>query len=125
MLNKTQLIGRLGKDPETLATPGGSTLTRFSLATDTRWTDKDGRKQSRTEWHSVTAWGSLAEICATHLRKGRLVYVEGRLQTRQWEDAEGNRRQATGIVIHDLKMLEPRQPVEAPLPDPSGEEIPF
>ena len=125
MLNKAQLIGRLGQDPETRTTRNGNAFTRFSLATDTRWTDQAGQKQSRAEWHNVVAWGSLAEICAAHLKKGRLVYVEGRLQSRQWEDGEGNRRQTTEINIHDLKMLEPRQPVEAPLPPQAEEEIPF
>lgn len=116
MVNKVQLIGRLGKDPEVRATQENVAFARFSLATDTHWTDRNGEKQSRAEWHNVLAWGRLAEICGEYLRKGRLVFVEGRLQTRSWEDEAGQRHSRTEVVIHDLKILEPKQPVEAPQP---------
>ncbi len=116
MVNKVQLIGRLGKDPEVRATQENVAFARFSLATDTHWTDRSGEKQSRTEWHNVLAWGRLAEICGEYLRKGRLVFVEGRLQTRSWEDEAGQRHSRTEVVIHDLKILEPKQPVETPQP---------
>jgi len=126
MVNKVQLIGRLGKDPEVRATQENVPYARFSLATDTHWTDRNGEKQSRTEWHNVLAWGRLAEICGEYLRKGRLVFVEGRLQTRSWEDEAGQRHSRTEVVIHDLKILEPKQPVEAPQPPTdTAAEIPF
>ena len=116
MVNKVQLIGRLGKDPEVRATQENVAFARFSLATDTHWTDRNGEKQSRAEWHNVLAWGRLTEICGEYLRTGRLVFVEGRLQTRSWEDEAGQRHSRTEVVIHDLKILEPKQPVEAPQP---------
>ena len=126
MVNKVQLIGRLGKDPEVRATQENVPVARFSLATDTHWTDRNGEKQSRAEWHNVLAWGRLAEICGEYLRKGRLVFVEGRLQTRSWEDEAGQRHSRTEVVIHDLKILEPKQPVEAPQPPTdTAAEIPF
>ncbi len=127
MVNKVQLIGRLGKDPEVRATQENVAFARFSLATDAHWTDRNGEKQSRAEWHNVLAWGRLAEICGEYLRKGRLVFVEGRLQTRSWEDEAGQRHSRTEVVIHDLKILEPKQPVEAPQPpaENAATEIPF
>ena len=126
MVNKVQLIGRLGRDPEVRATQENVAFARFSLATDTHWTDRNGEKQSRAEWHNVLAWGRLTEICGEYLRKGRLVFVEGRLQTRSWEDEAGQRHSRTEVVIHDLKILEPKQPVEAPQPPAdTAAEIPF
>ena len=126
MVNKVQLIGRLGRDPEVRATQENVAFARFSLATDSHWTDRNGEKQSRAEWHNVLAWGRLAEICGEYLRKGRLVFVEGRLQTRSWEDEAGQRHSRTEVVIHDLKILEPKQPVEAPQPPTdTAAEIPF
>ena len=126
MVNKVQLIGRLGRDPEVRATQENVAFACFSLATDAHWTDRNGVKQSRTEWHNVLAWGRLAEICGEYLRKGRLVFVEGRLQTRSWEDEAGQRHSRTEVVIHDLKILEPKQPVEAPQPPAdTAAEIPF
>ena len=126
MVNKVQLIGRLGRDPEVRATQENVAFARFSLATDSHWTDRNGEKQSRAEWHNVLAWGRLTEICGEYLRKGRLVFVEGRLQTRSWEDEAGQRHSRTEVVIHDLKILEPKQPVEAPQPPTdTAAEIPF
>ena len=125
MVNKVQLIGRLGQNPEFRTTQDGAELARFSLATDRYWTDAAGVKQTRTDWHQVVAWGRLAEISRDYLAKGRLVYVEGRLQTRTWEDEEARRHERTEVVIHDLKLLQPRQPVTTPQPAPDGVEIPF
>ena len=126
MVNKVQLIGRLGKDPQVRATHENVAFARYSLATDSHWTDRNGDKQSRAEWHNVLAWGRLAEICGEYLRKGRLVFVEGRLQTRSWEDEAGLRHSRTEVVIHDLKILEPKQPVETPQPPADNPtEIPF
>jgi len=107
-LNKVMLIGRLGRDPELRYTQNGQTVAKFSVATDEVWVDKSGTKQSRVEWHNIVAWGKLAEICNQYLKKGRLVYVEGRIQTRQWEDQSGGKRSTTEIVISDMNILESR-----------------
>jgi len=103
-VNKVILVGNLGKDPETREA-GKGTVCGFPLATNESWTDKDGQKQERTEWHSIAAWGKLGEICAKYLKKGRQVYVEGRLQTRSWEDDNGNKRYRTEIVATDVQFL--------------------
>ena len=104
-INKVILIGNLGGDPELRTTPGGSSVASFTLATNESWNDKDGTKQERTEWHRIVAWGRLAEICGQYLSKGRQVYIEGRLQTRSWEDKQGNQRKTTEIVARDMQML--------------------
>lgn len=85
-VNKVIIVGRLGADPETRQVGNGGTVARLSVATSENWVDKEGQKQERTEWHRIVVWGKLAEICGRHLAKGRQVYVEGRLQTRSWED---------------------------------------
>ena len=113
-VNKVILVGRLGKDPEVKYTQAGVPVTRFTLATDESWKDQSGEKQQRTEWHNIVAWRKLAEICGQYLNKGKLVYVEGRLQTRSWEDKEGNKRYTTEIQADNMVMLsartdEPRQ----------------
>ena len=105
-LNKVMLIGRLGRDPELRYTPSGQAYAKFSMATDETWTDKNGEKKTKTEWHNIVAWGKLSEICNQFLKKGRLVYVEGRIQTRQWEDNTGAKRQITEISIADMILLE-------------------
>jgi single-strand DNA-binding protein len=102
------LIGRLGRDPELRYTAGGQPYVRFSIATDDSWTDRNGERQERTEWHNIVGWRKLAEICNQYLSKGRLVYIEGRLQTRQWEDQSGNKRYSTEVVMNDMQMLESR-----------------
>jgi single-strand DNA-binding protein len=107
-LNKVMLIGRLGRDPELRYTAGGQPYVRFSIATDDSWTDRNGERQVRTEWHNIVGWRKLAEICNQYLSKGRLVYIEGRLQTRQWEDQSGNKRYSTEVVMNDMQMLESR-----------------
>lgn len=118
-LNKVMLIGRLGRDPELRYTQTNQPLVRFSVATDDNWVDRNGERQTRTEWHNIVAWGKLAEICNQYLKKGRLVYVEGRMQTRQWDDQSGNKRTTTEIVINDMSILEPRgQAGGAPEPVP-------
>jgi single-strand DNA-binding protein len=105
-LNKVMLIGRLGKDPELKYTAGGTPFCRFSLATDDVWNDKNsGERQEKTEWHNIVAWDRLAEICNQYLTKGRLVYIEGSLQTREWDDQEGNKRRTTEIRARDMVML--------------------
>lgn len=103
-VNKVILIGRLGKDPDLRFSQGGTAKASFSMATTEKWT-KDGEKQERTEWHRIVAWGKLAEICGEYLRKGSLIYLEGKLQTRQWEDKEDNKRYTTEVVASQMQML--------------------
>jgi single-strand DNA-binding protein len=104
-VNKAILIGNLGGDPELRSTPSGTPVATFTLATNESWNDRDGQRQERTEWHRIVAWGKLAEICGQYLRKGRQVYIEGRLTTRSWEDRQGNQRKTTEIVAQQMLML--------------------
>jgi single-strand DNA-binding protein len=104
-VNKVILIGNLGRDPELRYTPGGQAVANFTLATNERFSTKDGEKQERTEWHRIVAWGRTGEICAQYLSKGRSVYVEGRLQTREWEDKEGQKRKTTEIVANTVQFI--------------------
>lgn len=104
-VNKVILVGNLGRDPEVRYTKSGQAVASFSLATSERWTGKDGSKEEKTEWHRITAWGKLGEICGEYLSKGKQVYIEGRLQTREWEDKDGNKRQTTEIVANNMTML--------------------
>lgn len=106
MVNKAILIGRLGKDPEVRYTPDGTMVTNFNLATDEQWKDKNGEKVQKTEWHRIVTFGKLAEICGNYLVKGKLVFIEGRIQTRAWEDKDGAKRSTTEIVASDMKMLD-------------------
>lgn len=108
-VNKAILVGRLGRDPETRYTSGGQAVANFTLATDETYKDRSGERQKRTEWHRVVLWGKLAEIAQQYLKKGMLVYVEGRIQTRQWEDKrDGQKRQTTEIVGNVMRMLTSR-----------------
>jgi single-strand DNA-binding protein len=104
-LNKVMIIGHLGRDPEMRYTPSGRPVTTFSLATSRTWNTSEGERRTETEWFTVVAWGSLAEICKQYLVKGQQVYVEGRLQTRHWEDNDGNKHSATEIVANEMIML--------------------
>jgi single-strand DNA-binding protein len=104
-VNKAILVGRLGKDPETRYTSGGQAVCNFSLATDESFKDRSGERQKRTEWHRIVVWAKQAEIAQQYLRKGSLVYVEGRIQTRQWDDKEGQKRTTTEIVATNFRML--------------------
>lgn len=106
MVNKAILIGRLGKDPEVKYTTDGTMVTSFSLATDESYKDKNGERVQKTEWHQIVAYRKLAEICGNYLVKGKLVYVEGKLHTQNWEDKDGIKRSTTQIIIHDMKMLD-------------------
>ncbi len=105
MVNKVILIGRLGADPEIRYTPSGAEVATFRMATSEAWTNKSGEKEERTEWHRIVAWRGLAKICGEYLSKGRLVYIEGKIRTRAWEDKEGNKRSTTEIEATDMKML--------------------
>jgi single-strand DNA-binding protein len=104
-VNKVILIGRLGKDPETRYMPNGEAVTNATLATSENWKDKSGVKQEKTEWHNLTFYRKLAEIAGEYLKKGSMIYVEGKLQTRKWQDKEGKDRYTTDIVVNEMTML--------------------
>ncbi len=108
-LNKLMIIGHLGRDPEMRYTPSGKPVTTFSVATSRTWHSADGERHEETEWFNVVAWGSLAEVCNQHLKKGQQVYVEGRLQTRRWEDGDGNKHFTTEVVAQEMTMLGSRK----------------
>jgi len=121
-VNKVILVGNLGRDPEVRYTASGTQVATFSLATSMSWTDKkSGERQERTEWHRVVAWDRLGQFCGEYLQKGRQVYVEGRLQTREWEDREGNRRYTTEIVAQNVVLLGgPGREERVPEPEPEA-----
>ena len=138
MINKAILVGRLGADPEVRYTPDGAMVTNFRIATDEQWKDKNGEKVQKTEWHKIVTFGKLAEICGKYLVKGKLVYLEGRIQTRAWDDKEGVKRYTTEIVASNMQMLDSKgqkgadaSPEEPPLPHPGvdgplpEEDVPF
>ncbi len=105
-VNRVILIGRLGKDPELKYTPSGAPVAKFSLATDESFKDKStGENQQRTEWHNIVAWNKLAEICGEYLTKGKLVYIEGSIRSRQWQDQSGNKRTSYEIIARNMQML--------------------
>ncbi|MCK5687770.1 single-stranded DNA-binding protein, partial [Myxococcota bacterium] len=104
-VNKAILIGNLGSDPEIRYTPSGAAVANFSLATTDKWNDKQGQSQERTEWHKIVVWGKLAELCGEYLSKGRQVYIEGSIQTRQWDDRDGNKRYTTEIKAREITFL--------------------
>jgi single-strand DNA-binding protein len=139
-INKVIIIGRLGNDPEVRYTPSGAAVAKFSVATSEEWKDKNtGEKKERTEWHRITAWGKLGEICGEYLAKGRQVYVEGRLQTSSYDDKDGVKRYSTEIVASDVQFLgskesgggrsgggtPSREPLGGQGPPPSDDDIPF
>ena len=104
-LNKVMLIGNLGRDPEMRYTPCGKPVTSFSVASSRSWVSSDGERREETEWFNVVAWGNLAEICNQHLARGQQVYIEGRLQTRSWEDNNGQRHFRTEVVANEMIIL--------------------
>jgi single-strand DNA-binding protein len=149
-VNKVILVGRLGKDPEIRSTPSGTSVAKFTLATDDKFTDRAGEKQERTEWHNITAWGKLGEICGQYLKKGKLVYIEGSIRTESWDDKEtGVKKYRSEIVANGMQMLDRRGDEEgggsysggdryassnksaaprrgnAPAPQDDDEEVPF
>jgi single-strand DNA-binding protein len=126
-LNKVMIIGRLGRDPEMRYTPSGKPVTTFSVATHRSWNTSEGERRTETEWFNVVAWGNLAEICKEFLAKNRLVYIEGRLQTRHWDDAEGVKHTSVEIVANEMIMLDERRDNENS-PEPASteeDEFPF
>ena len=144
-VNKVILVGNLGRDPELRYTQSGQAVANFTLATTDRFGGKDGaERQERTEWHRIVAWARTAELCAQYLSKGRSVYIEGRLQTREWEDKDGQKRRTTEIVAQTVQFLGGREgggggggarssggsggdvpPMDSDAPPPSGDDIPF
>jgi single-strand DNA-binding protein len=122
MVNKAILVGRLGADPEVRYTPDGTMITNFRMATDEQWKDKNGEKVQKTEWHRIVTYRKLAEICGKYLHKGSLVYVEGRIQTRAWDDKEGVKRYTTEISASDMRMLDSKGQRSG---DASSEEPPL
>jgi single-strand DNA-binding protein len=142
-VNKVILVGRLGRDPETRYTASGQQVCNFTMATDESFKDRSGERQKRTEWHRIVMWGRLAEIAQQYLKRGSQIYLEGRIQTRQWDDRSGNKRTTTEIVANVMKMLgsraegsggapqEPREPMGPEMdesqtgPAISDEDIPF
>ncbi len=113
-VNKVILVGNLGANPEMRYTQGGQPVANLRLATTERWTDKNGQKQESTEWHRIVVFGKQAEICNQYLTKGRQIYVEGRIQTRQWQDQQGQKRYTTEIVAQNMQMLGSRSEGGAP-----------
>jgi single-strand DNA-binding protein len=146
-VNKAILVGRLGRDPETRYTSGGQAVCNFTMATDETYKDRAGERQKRTEWHRIVVWGKQAEIAQQYLHKGSLIFVEGRIQSRQWDDREGQKRTTVEIVANNFRMLGGRGdnagsgaasasgdadahapgvgPEETPAPEVSDEDIPF
>lgn len=127
-LNKVMIIGRLGRDPEMRFTPSGRPVTSFSVATSRTWLNADGERREETEWFNIVAWAQLAEICKQHLVKGSQVYVEGRLQTRSWEDPDGKKHFRTELVASEMIVLGDRRgPSEegTGYVESSEEEFPF
>ncbi len=120
MINKVILVGRLGKDPEIRAFEGNRKVANFTLATNERYTDKSGNKQEITDWHNLAIWGAQAEIAEKFLKKGMLIYIEGRLKSRSWEDKDGVKKYTTEVVVDSFKMLEGQKVVDI---SPTGPEI--
>jgi len=128
-LNRVTLIGYLGKDPEVKGLPSGTTVANFSIATSEKWQDqKSGTWQEKTEWHNIVAFGKVAEICGEYFQKGNLVYLEGKIQTRSWEDRNGGKRQTTSIVVNIIKNLSGKPKAnndEGVPPGDNLDEVPF
>lgn len=127
-LNKVMIIGNLGRDPEMRYTPSGKPVTTFSVATSRTWSTSEGEKREETEWFNIVAWSSLAEICKQYLTKGQQVYIEGRLQTRRWDDQEGNKHTSVEIVANEMIILSERREVSESTPESESaeeEEFPF
>jgi single-strand DNA-binding protein len=128
-LNKVMIIGNLGRDPEMRYTPSGRPVTTFSVATSRTWNTSEGDKRIETEWFNVVAWSNLAEICKQHLSKGQQVYIEGRLQTRHWDDSEGNKHTSVEIVANEMIILGERRDTTEPVPSETEpveeDEYPF
>jgi len=113
MMNKAIIVGHLGADPEVRQSQNGIAIANFNVATTSKWKDRDGQQQEQTEWHRIVVFGRLGEVCGQYLHKGAKVYIEGRIQTRQWDDRDGNKRYTTEIVAGEMTMLDSRQNISA------------
>lgn len=120
-LNKVMIIGHLGRDPEMRYTPSGRPVTTFTVAVSRSWNTADGERRTETEWFNIVAWGNLAEICKQYLYKGQQVYIDGRLQTRRWEDKEGQKHTSVEVVANEMMMLGDRRDNSAPAQESEGE----
>jgi single-strand DNA-binding protein len=131
-VNKVILVGRLGRDPELKYTPSGAPVATFSLATDESFKDRTGEKQERTEWHKIVAWNKLAEICGEYLTKGKLIYIEGSIRSKQWQDQAGNKRTSYEIIANQMQMLgskgdserAPSGEMDRPAPERQAKSVP-
>ena len=123
MLNKAILIGRLGRDPEVRHMPNGEAVCNFSIATDETWKDQSGQRQTKTEWHAITLYRRMAEVAGQYLKKGSLVYIEGRIQSRKYTGKDGTERTAYEIICHEMKMLGGNEAPMQPAP-PANQEQP-
>jgi single-strand DNA-binding protein len=121
-VNKVILIGNLGRDPELRYLPSGESVVKFTLATGSRWKDKSGQPQERTDWHNIVAFGRQAEVCNQYLKKGSQVYVEGRIQNRSWEDKDGNKKYITEIIARSINLLGRKEP-GAEVPEETAEPL--
>jgi single-strand DNA-binding protein len=132
-VNRVILIGNLGRDPDLRYTPSGQPVAKFPIATSERWKDKDGQLQQRTDWHNIVAWGRQAEVCKEYLKKGSPLYIEGRIQSRSYDDKDGNRKYITEIVANRIQMLGRKEegpseegiPPEPETEEAEGDDIPF
>lgn len=126
-INKVIIIGNLGADPEIRYLANGSAVCNFSIAVNESWKDKDGKRQEKTEWVNIVTWKRLAEVCAEYLKKGKQVYIEGKIQTRQWDDKEGKTRYSTEVVADQMQMLNDSPPTHTPEDtsplSPGGDEM--
>ena len=130
-INVVFILGRLGLDPELRYTPSGDAVANLRMATNRVWKDRDGNQQEKTEWHRIVAWRKLAEICSQYLKKGSRIYIEGRLETRSWEDQSGNKRYTTEVLAEQMQMLDSRSDSDASQSPASSkvsnesDEVPF
>jgi single-strand DNA-binding protein len=138
MVNKVILVGNLGRDPELRTTTSGQPVANFTMATSRKWKDRDGQRREETEWHTIVCWGRQAEVAGQYLTKGKQIYVEGRIQTRSWDDRQtGEKKYRTEIICDNFQMLgsrgssydggDPRrsEPAQAPATTPADDDIPF
>jgi single-strand DNA-binding protein len=124
-LNKVMLIGHLGRDPEMRYTPAGKSVTSFTLATNRVWNSSDGEKHTETDWFNIVTWGNLAEFCKQNLTKGMQIFIEGRLQTRKWDDKEGNKHTTTEVVASEMIMLGDRRAPNTDLNEEASDQVEF
>ncbi len=124
-LNRVMLIGNLGRDPEVKTLPNGTSVARFSLATSESWKNKEGKQEERTEWHKIVAFGKLADICKEYLKMGKQVFVEGRIQTRKWQDQSGADKYMTEIIVRNMLMLGSKGEAPADAAESGGGDVTY